>query len=135
MVQPYINIRPTITIEAGQLCTVLLTKPLHLPAMWQGSPTDDDTEGTMTKAERLARRLPRDKESLEKQRLALAQNEAALREETRKETNKRRYQVGALADEAGLLAWSNDEIAALFARVVSSGHSRRTCWRPSWQSR
>ena len=39
VVQPYINIRPTITIEAGQLCTVLLTKPLHLPAMWQGSAT------------------------------------------------------------------------------------------------
>ena len=39
VVQPYINIRPTITMEAGQLCTVLLIKPLHLPAMWQGSAT------------------------------------------------------------------------------------------------
>ena len=37
VVQPYINIRPTITMEAGALCTVLLTKPLHLPAMWQGT--------------------------------------------------------------------------------------------------
>ena len=37
VVQPYINIRPTITMEAGQLCTVLLIKPLHLPAMWQGT--------------------------------------------------------------------------------------------------
>ena len=37
VVQPYIHIRPTITMEAGQLCTVLLTKPLHLPAMWQGT--------------------------------------------------------------------------------------------------
>ena len=36
-VQPYINIRPTITVEAGALCTVLLIKPLHLPAMWQGT--------------------------------------------------------------------------------------------------
>ena len=35
--QPYINIRPTITIEAGQLAQVILLKPLHLPAMWQGS--------------------------------------------------------------------------------------------------
>ena len=47
VVQPYINIRPTITIEAGQLCTVLLTKPLHLPAMWQGS-----TDLTTTRRER-----------------------------------------------------------------------------------
>ena len=36
-IQPYINIRPTITIEAGQLAHVILLKPLHLPAMWQGS--------------------------------------------------------------------------------------------------
>jgi len=27
--------RPTIEIAAGQLCNVLLTKPLSLPAMWQ----------------------------------------------------------------------------------------------------
>ena len=73
----------------------------------------------MTKAERLAAKIARDKETLEKQRLALAQNEAALREETRKVTHKRRYEVGALADEAGLLAWSNAEIATLFARVVT----------------
>ena len=73
----------------------------------------------MTKAEHLAAKIARDKETLEKQRLALAQNEAALREETRKVTNKRRYEVGALADEAGLLAWSNAEIATLFARVVT----------------
>ena len=71
----------------------------------------------MTKAERLAAKIARDKETLEKQRLALAQNEAALREETRKVTNKRRYEVGALADEAGLLAWSNAEIATLFGPV------------------
>ena len=68
----------------------------------------------MTKAERLAAKIARDKATLEKQRLALAQDEAALREETRRETHKRRYEVGALADAAGLLAWSNDEIEALF---------------------
>jgi type IV secretory pathway VirB10-like protein len=27
--------RPTIEVDSGQLCQVLLTKPLHLPAMWQ----------------------------------------------------------------------------------------------------
>lgn len=35
IVQPYINIRPTITVEAGALANVLLIKPLLLPAMWQ----------------------------------------------------------------------------------------------------
>jgi hypothetical protein len=73
----------------------------------------------MTKAERLAKKIARDKETMEKQRIALAQDEATLREETRRETNKRRYEVGALADAAGLLAWSNDEITALFARGVT----------------
>ena len=30
-----LDTRPTITVDSGQLCHVLLTKPLHLPAMWQ----------------------------------------------------------------------------------------------------
>src|SRR6059058_3875711 len=30
-----LDTRPTITVDSGQLCQVLLTKPLHLPAMWQ----------------------------------------------------------------------------------------------------
>jgi type IV secretion system protein VirB10 len=30
-----LDTRPTIEISAGQLCNVLLTKPLSLPAMWQ----------------------------------------------------------------------------------------------------
>jgi len=30
-----LDTRPTIEIDAGQICTVLLTKPLSLPAMWQ----------------------------------------------------------------------------------------------------
>jgi len=29
-----LDTRPTIAVDAGQLCHVLLTKPLHLPAMW-----------------------------------------------------------------------------------------------------
>ena len=58
----------------------------------------------MTKAERLAAKIARDKATLEKQRLALAQDEstlraeirqseAALRDEERKATDRRRYQV------------------------------------------
>lgn len=30
-----LDTRPTITIDAGQLCNVILVKPLILPAMWQ----------------------------------------------------------------------------------------------------
>jgi len=30
-----LDTRPTITVEAGQLCNVILIKPLSLPAMWQ----------------------------------------------------------------------------------------------------
>jgi type IV secretion system protein VirB10 len=30
-----LDTRPTIAIDAGQICNVLLTKPLSLPAMWQ----------------------------------------------------------------------------------------------------
>ena len=30
-----LDTRPTITIQAGQLCNIILIKPLSLPAMWQ----------------------------------------------------------------------------------------------------
>jgi type IV secretory pathway VirB10-like protein len=30
-----LDTRPTIEVDAGQLCDVLLIKPLSLPAMWQ----------------------------------------------------------------------------------------------------
>ena len=30
-----LDTRPTIAVASGQLCTVLLIKPLHLPALWQ----------------------------------------------------------------------------------------------------
>jgi hypothetical protein len=36
VVRPMLNTRPTIEVDAGQLCQVLLLQPLHLPAMWQG---------------------------------------------------------------------------------------------------
>ena len=82
----------------------------------------------MTKAERLAAKIQRDRETLEKQRQVLADSEAtlraeirhseaALREEERKATDKRRYQVGALAEEAGLFAMSNTELAEVFAAL------------------
>jgi hypothetical protein len=36
VIGPMLNTRPTIEVDAGQLCQVLLLQPLHLPAMWQG---------------------------------------------------------------------------------------------------
>mgnify|MGYP003405472482 CR=1 FL=1 len=82
----------------------------------------------MTKAERLAAKIQRDRETLEKQRQVLADSEAtlraeirhseaALREEERKATDKRRYQVGALAEEAGLFVMNNAELAEVFAAL------------------
>lgn len=80
----------------------------------------------MTRTERAAEKVRKEKEKtaeLERiakeksaaQQVKTRQAEAALREETRKADNKRRYYVGALAHEAGLFAWSNSEIAAVFA--------------------
>src|SRR4029453_5881569 len=34
VVRPMLNTRPTIEVDAGQLCQVLVLQPLHLPAMW-----------------------------------------------------------------------------------------------------
>jgi type IV secretory pathway VirB10-like protein len=39
VVGPMLNTRPTIIVHAQQLCNVLLVQELHLPAMWQGTPT------------------------------------------------------------------------------------------------
>jgi hypothetical protein len=80
----------------------------------------------MTRAERAAEQVRKAKEKAEalertqkeervRQQEETRKAEAVLREETRKMTNKRRYYVGALADDAGLFAWSNSEIAAVFA--------------------
>ena len=93
-----------------------------------GHDTHRNTEVGMTKAERLAAKIQRDRETLERQRQVLADSEAtlraeirhseaALREEERKATDKRRYQVGALAEEAGLFAMSNTELAEVFAAL------------------
>jgi hypothetical protein len=80
----------------------------------------------MTRAERAAEKLRKEQAKLDAQdrqakaeraeRLrAVAQAKATAREEARIANNKRRYYVGALADDAGLFAWSNSEIAAVFA--------------------
>ena len=48
VITPVLNIRPTIEVDAGQLCNVLLIKPLSLPAMWQGAPTSTPAVSTAT---------------------------------------------------------------------------------------
>ncbi|HSX78323.1 MAG TPA: hypothetical protein VLQ80_07130 [Candidatus Saccharimonadia bacterium] len=80
----------------------------------------------MTRAERAAEKAQKEKakvaalERLHKDRLATQQAEtrkaeAARLEATRKDDQKRRYHVGALAQEAGLFAWGNSDVAAVFA--------------------
>jgi type IV secretory pathway VirB10-like protein len=49
---PMLNTRPTIAVDAGQLCNVLLLQTLHLPAMWQGtSPTTTASTSTPPRRE------------------------------------------------------------------------------------
>lgn len=90
----------------------------------------------MTRAERAAEKVRKEKEELaeqelhakqkrEMQRRAIAQAEAALREETRKAVNKRRYYWGALADEAGLFGWSDAEwmgVCAVLEKMRGTPH-------------
>jgi hypothetical protein len=77
----------------------------------------------MTKAERLAEKLRKEKATLVATQQALREQEridaTRHREATRQATNKRRYRVGALADEAGLFRWSDTDLAGLF-RVLAT---------------
>jgi hypothetical protein len=69
----------------------------------------------MTRDERLAQKEANDKKRLEDTRKKLAGTQAQRREIHRKDVNKRRYRVGAIADDAGLLAWSDADLSAVFA--------------------
>ena len=80
----------------------------------------------MTRAERAAEKVRREKaklaekeqaakDTVAEQRKAVALAEAAQREVVRKDLHKRRYHVGALAHEAGLFVWSNADLAGVFA--------------------
>ena len=69
----------------------------------------------MTRIERLAQREARAKEKLEADRKEHEHIQSAIRAEHTKARNKRRYTVGAMADEAGLLAWRDTDLAAAFA--------------------
>jgi len=88
----------------------------------------------VTKLERAAEKARREKVKLEEierlakesraaQRKTILQAEAAVREETRKATNKRRFHVGAMAEEAGLFAWSNADLQKIFLAVARLGET------------
>jgi hypothetical protein len=55
------------------------------------------------------------KERVAQRRTKVRQAEALARDAARQATEKRRYHVGHLADQAGLFAWSDSDIAAVFA--------------------
>lgn len=69
----------------------------------------------MTRAERDAELEQRLKDDIAARNRRLAQVQARKRENARKAQNQRRYQVGKLADEAGLCGWEDGTLAKLFA--------------------
>ena len=68
----------------------------------------------MTRAERAALREQRLKEELAAKSRQLAQLQAQQRAAERAARNKRRFHVGLLADQAGLLVWGDATLARLF---------------------
>jgi len=73
----------------------------------------------MTREERLLQRIAYLKDTLARHNKASEKHRAQQREEARKIENKWRYQVGAIADEAGLRSWSTTDLTMLFQ--VSAG--------------
>lgn len=53
---PLLSTRPTILVASGQLCTVLLVKPLSLPAMWQDGVPQEPLQGTTPPVPPMAQR-------------------------------------------------------------------------------
>jgi hypothetical protein len=73
----------------------------------------------MTRAERLAQAAQTAQAKLDEERKRLARIQGAQRAEHKKLRDKRRYQVGTLGDEAGLLAWDDTTLAGLFALLAT----------------
>jgi hypothetical protein len=72
----------------------------------------------MTREERAAQRTQRLRERLDATKRAVAQAEAQQRAAERSARNKRRFHVGTLADEAGLLSWDDVTLAGLFQIIA-----------------
>lgn len=68
----------------------------------------------MTRAERDAELEQRLKDDIAARNRRLAQVQARQREEARKAQHARRYQVGKLADEAGLCGWDDATLRQVF---------------------
>jgi hypothetical protein len=73
----------------------------------------------MTRAEQLAQAAARAQEKLDRDKKSLAQVQAQQRSEERKARNKRRVEVGTLADAAGLCALDDTTLTELFALLAS----------------
>jgi hypothetical protein len=78
-----------------------------------------DKEHPMTLDERLALAEQRLKDKRAADQAALDKVYAQQREQARKARTRRRYAVGALADDAGLLAWDDGILSALFAALAT----------------
>lgn len=72
----------------------------------------------MTKTERIAERAHRLKQELEAKGRQLAQVQSQQREAARKAQNHRRFQVGKLADDAGLCGWDDATLTGLFQSLA-----------------
>jgi hypothetical protein len=77
----------------------------------------------MTREERAARKRQRLQDKLAADKHALAQADAAYRDEQRTARNKRRYRLGTLADDAGLDRWDEATLRGLFGLLA---HLRET---------
>jgi hypothetical protein len=73
----------------------------------------------MTRDERLALAEQRLKEKRAADQAALNKVYAQQREQDRKARTRKRYAVGALAEEAGLFAWEVDTLRALFTALAT----------------
>jgi hypothetical protein len=73
----------------------------------------------MTRAEQLAQAAARAQEKLDRDKKSLAQVQAQQRSEERKARNRRRYQVGTLAEAAGLCALGDGDLMELFGLLAS----------------
>jgi hypothetical protein len=68
---------------------------------------------------KLAVQAQKAKAAVTEQKKAVAVAEGQVREATRRALHKRRYRVGALADEAGLFGYSDAELAGMFAALAT----------------
>jgi hypothetical protein len=72
----------------------------------------------MTRAEQLAQAAARAQEKLDRDKKSLAQVQAQQRSEDRKARNRRRYQIGTMADAAGLCDLDDTTMAGLFTLLT-----------------